>query len=785
MYTLKSNFNFLIFLLFLIFCSNNVTVKASQNLIQWESPVESSEMGVIDGKINITNKADEYSNSTITLPDGIQSISDDLPYGIIFDSKQNLFLIDWTLIEISTPTIALPIQIQDTQSTTYLISVESKTLDNETINDKLSINIELSESQNSEISDISTYNSEDSTTDEVPSTSLNSSTDSNIDLESSSKIKEDDSQIEDESEDTSSETKKNQIQTFAATATGTSVDVSNWNAFEDALENSSVSVINIIDNIGTSSVGSSNISGDKIINANNKMLDFNGRRFNIQNYKVSLNNALVRTFQTSLFNDNASLFYSTDSGQLTINNVSYSGEQRGQVARLPKGEIIVKGTNYFEFTGPFEVFEANQIIFKKDSSFKASNKNIAFFGSSLNELINLYGKAVITIEENAEVNLELADRMSIINNGDTNGSTEINLEKNSKLNIIAGDAQTSDGQSLIHLPGANSSIKLSEGATLNIENQRTQNPGNLISMNGSLQFFPDGNKLDLEDFAGNKVSFPRIYEASIFFKGNKVDNVTMGENSSRANSENSTFHGADLNTLLKNPDTFNLKKMTISPISGINQPTVDRLTDTDVTLIGTAEPSLNVTASDSFNNEWSATTDESTGKFNIDLGKFAPYKVGSEIKVTVSDNYGHTSEDMIVTVQGNRLSFNVPDQLKFKQVAAEDTLMTILRDDPNWQIKVTNTTDSSWKLTAKEKEPLSTANGNVIENGLVLKKNEETSSLSEEVLIYQQSKNGPKETRINWNKDNGLLLQLNPIEQNVEYYKPYTTTIEWTLTDAP
>lgn len=162
-----------------------------------------------------------------------------------------------------------------------------------------------------------------------------------------------------------------------------------------------------------------------------------------------------------------------------------------------------------------------------------------------------------------------------------------------------------------------------------------------------------------------------------------------------------------------------------------------------MTLSGTVEPGLTVTAFDAFNNKWRTTADEATGKFNIDLGKFAPYKVGSEITLTVSDNYGHTSEDMIVTVQGNRLSFNVPDQLKFKRVATEDTLMTIPREDPNCQINVISTKGASWKLTAKETAPLSTANGNTIENGLVFKENKKTASLTEEVLIYKQDKNGP------------------------------------------
>ena len=93
--------------------------------------------------------------------------------------------------------------------------------------------------------------------------------------------------------------------------------------------------------------------------------------------------------------------------------------------------------------------------------------------------------------------------------------------------MIAGDARTIDGQPLINLPGANSSIKLSEGASLNIENNRRRTPGPLISMKGSLELFPDGNKLALEDTAGNTVSFPRIYQASIGFGQDNKNTIDL------------------------------------------------------------------------------------------------------------------------------------------------------------------------------------------------------------------------------------------------------------------
>ncbi|OFU50118.1 hypothetical protein [Aerococcus sp. HMSC10H05] len=128
------------------------------------------------------------------------------------------------------------------------------------------------------------------------------------------------------------------------------------------------------------------------------------------------------------------------------------------------------------------------------------------------------------------------------------------------MKAIAGGGRTIDRQPLIHLSSEQSSIKLSEGASLNIENNRRRTPGPLISMEGTLEFFPDGNKLALEDSAGNTVSFPRIYQASIGFVQDNKNTIALDANSSRAHSDNSHFHGQDLTSFLATHSLSSFKK---------------------------------------------------------------------------------------------------------------------------------------------------------------------------------------------------------------------------------
>ena len=216
---------------------------------------------------------------------------------------------------------------------------------------------------------------------------------------------------------------------------------------------------------------------------------------------------------------------------------------------------------------------------------------------------------------------------------------------------------------------------------------------------------------------------------------------------------------------------------------------MNRLTDPAVKLSGTTYPGFQVTATDG-QDIWTTIADSASGEFELDLGTFAPYKVGSKITVTVTDGYGAQSEPLELTVAGNRLSFNAPSTLEFQQVAVKDEQMTIQRTNPDWQIKVINTKEynpeAPWKLTAQASEPLKTDDGHTLQNALIFKNGSNTYNIEAQTqLIYQQDENDPQEKNVSWTADQGLLLELNPIAQDVAYYKRYTTTIEWTLTDAP
>ncbi|AMB97015.1 pectate lyase-like adhesive domain-containing protein [Aerococcus urinaeequi] len=790
-------------LIFFQFQNNIMTIKADESLLTWENMSSNSDSNTTNGKISITNKSEDYSSSTITLPNDVQADLTDLPDGITFDSKQNSFLIDWSKVQSKSSTMELTIQILETSNSSYLVSIQSTLNNGETINDKLII--ELTDDTTypeNENTSIESSNNPDSLSliQNVTPSSDGSGPESTVHENETSQT---DSQIEESSELIESESEENTIQTFAITTRASSVSVNTWLQFEDALANSNISTININNDISAPSLnrsGSLSINGDKIINAQNHILNFYARRFNIQNFSVYFNEAKVQVNQNHLLlsNENDSLFYSPVGGKLTINNVSFDGTQNGQVARVPNGEIIIQGKSYFEFKGPYEVFEANGITFESNSIFEAHNNEERLLNSNLRELINLYGDATINIEDGAQVMFALKDRMNIINNLD-NARTTINIAPNAKVSVIAGNVDTNDGQPLINLQGGGSSINIAEGATLDIRNNRTQKPGALISMNGSINFnssskkieyWNQGASIDTNITSGqNYIKFPRVYDGIMSLSGSIINNISVNSSSSLSKSDNSALNEIQISNLLLKKPTNEIKRLLISSAESIEQPNINRLTDTDVKLSGTTYPGFQVKATDG-QDVWTTIADSTSGKFELDLGTFAPYKVGSKINVIVTDGYGAQSEPLEVTVAGNRLSFNAPSTLEFQQVAVKDEQMTIQRTNPNWQIKVINTKEynpeAPWKLTARASEPLKTQDGHTLRNALVFKKDTNTYNIEAQTqLIYQQDENDPQEKNVFWTADQGLLLELNPIAQDVAYYKPYTTTIEWTLTDAP
>lgn len=612
--------------------------------------IENASSDAPNYKFILTPDKDQFDTSKIEIIDDIVLENvENLPEGILYDKDAQNIKIDWSTLH-GEKVIEIPIKLSNIDNE----EIEILTLDNDNKEIKETIALPSNESnfenpssdknQSSGVDDSSkevssnssstdtshTSNSSDTSSGESSAKEKNTSisnsdnindskvsivekkrkenADSNESKESGDIKSTSDSSISTSNHSSNSETsisttnkidskiiKKQSARTQVAQSQGTTVNVNTWGGFVDALKKASVAEINIVGDIdGPNTLFDHKeeiVNGNKVIHGNQHILNFVDNNFNIQDYQVSIDNAVIEAAQDN--NTEASLFFSATGGDLTIDNVSFNGKQKGQVARLPKGKIAIQGTNVFFTDGPFEILEANHIIFEANSTFDADNMATGFFDSSLKELINLYGDSIIDIENNAEVKLQIKDRKSVINSL-PNQNSQINIKENASLNVIGKYVSTNDGHPLINLPGQGSSINIGKNAELNIENSRSSSnvPGHLISMNGSINMHPSGSKMEYwqmganyQQYAGqNYVKFPSILDGKINFNGGTIGSASMCPQSSLSISENLSRNKKSFSKLLSNINTNNIGRLQITRAEAPSQPEVERLTDLDVKL---------------------------------------------------------------------------------------------------------------------------------------------------------------------------------------------------------
>lgn len=830
-------------------------INAESQIIKLEE-IKNSSADTANYKFVLTAEKDQYDTSKIEIIDDVVVENmEDLPKGIQYDKETQTIQIDWSTLpeekELEIPvklvnkdsaeievltvdndnkeikeTILLPTNQSNSDSSSSYesqsssVSNSSKRVSSDEYSN--SSNVETSHTSdssdtssgkssakeentsssysdnidNSEVSIVekkreeNAVSSESKESDDIKSTSnfsissSNHSSNNEMDISTTNKV---DSKI----------IEKQSTGMQVAQSQGTTVTVSSWNSFVDAMKSGEVGQINISKNFSTGlgwfDKKDKEVGRNKIINGNGYTIGFDDYGFNIKNYQIKVNNLFAKVDQGTEYN--ASIFFSSNGGDLRINNVSFIDGSEGQVAQLPSGKIIISGSNSFSTKGAYEIFEANHIIFSFNSTLFAENTSRPIFDSDVMEVINLYGASIIDIQNNADVTLQTEVRNSVINSL-SDQSTQINIGENAALNVSGKDVNTRNGQPLINLPVQGSSINLDENAELNVENKRVSSniPEDLISMNGNINMHPSGNQVeywqmaaDYQQYAGQHyVKFPSILDGKINFNGGTIRSASMSPQSSLSISENSSRNNKMFSELLSNINSIG--RLRITKAEAPKQPEAERLTDLDVELKGKASPGLTIHISDNFGNSWETLADSDTGDFSIDLGDFAPYNPGDQFTVTAADSYGNTSDPITITVVGNRLSFRVPTQMNFEQTVIQDELVTIPRTNKNWGIEVTNTRQNNnpWRVTAQAQSPLTTVDGqDTIDNALVFINENNNQSLNNEVLVYEENSKDNVETTIHWSDNQGVLLQLNPQAEQVQTYKTYKATIDWTLTDAP
>lgn len=600
---------------------------------------------------------------------------------------------------------------------------------------------------------------------------------------------------EEESSENTQEVETNQI-TLAST-TNTVVEVRDWDSFLDALENPEIQEIQVMENFSAGGgiiTHEYDVNGNKIISGNGFSIDFGRYRINIHNNNVMIEDLNIRADQNRTLID-ATIFYSEDPGAVIhFNDTSFDGVQEAQVTLLPQGHVKISGDVTFQTERAFEVFETQKITFMENSTFLGETTDVGL--GNRKPTLNLQNNPTVVLEPNASVTLSTQTRKSILNADDGSANSILEIGDNASLHLYAGNVDTNNGESLINFTSENSSITMGENSTLDMENHREDDVGSLITMNGTLSLPEEGSKVSYWDAGAHSdtdsgagyTSFPRILNGELAFNNEVVRRANAETTSTLAHSDNPEKDGKTFEETFLDKNFEDVKRLTVAEAENPLSPSIDEVTDKDTTLTGTATPGVTIQIQDPYGQTWETQTDPETGYFSVELGDYAPYDVNDQLIVKAIDSSGAESDETTTSITGSILSFRVPETLNFQQVIKQDENMIVPRQDKEWAIQVVDTREdnSGWNLSAKTAGPLTAASGHQLNpDALVFMRNGNTQSLAESVNIHTEEASNDYETTIDWNENEGVLLQLNPVTSDVQTNTEYTTTIDWTLADAP
>ncbi len=216
---------------------------------------------------------------------------------------------------------------------------------------------------------------------------------------------------------------------------------------------------------------------------------------------------------------------------------------------------------------------------------------------------------------------------------------------------------------------------------------------------------------------------------------------------------------------------------------------VDAIYDDKSPLTGSTVAKANIYASYTANNVTQNlySTADANGHFKIDIPSSIP--AGTKISFCANIPFLRTELD-VVSIVGGVLQFTlVPKNLDFGSHEIPSKTVLLGRLQSGWALSIEDTRihSGTWRLYVSVNKPLTTATNQSLPNSLVFVDGTGNRQVlgNTPFLIFTGSGNGgkPKNTSVSWAKDNGIMLYVNPT--SVTTNKTYSTTITWTLTDAP
>lgn len=515
---------------------------------------------------------------------------------------------------------------------------------------------------------------------------------------------------------------------------------------------------------------------------------------------------------------------------LTYKNVNYTGPQisynRQGMVRYIDSNITIK--TFSGYASPSnELAEANRVeIGGKTTINHTSTGNAMFWFTYSNPSFKILENADVTITSESretfycdyspEITIENGANVTIntprgmfYDTGSSQLAKSFLIEKNANLKVTqtavksgvgtircSGNFTVSDGASLYIANTLSSSaplIQMTATGAVTFENPKSVV---LYNKNGNLIRWTSGTgKVNINSQVVNywlsAKDFPDAGTLSDtpLYIWNKSD----GSNA-EINATTSTSVTTEVTTNITSSDssappsleTFNLQNVRVLSMGQLSLKT-NTISDAALNITGTTNPSSNLKAEfllSSAENNVTGTSD-SSGSFSLALSETLP--TGTPVKVTANDNFKNKAETVTVVYAGALEFKTVPSELAFKSTVIPTVKTTIQRQEPDWSIIISDSRilSTDWNLYASIKKPFTSVSNHTIEDVLVFidEKDENFVINSEPTEIYSGNKvSSPTDTTIKWSENRGMLLTVNP--QNI-LAESYSTTITWTLSDAP
>lgn len=501
------------------------------------------------------------------------------------------------------------------------------------------------------------------------------------------------------------------------------------------------------------------------------------------------------------------------------NNITYIGPQISfhptGLTRFINSNITVQ-TNYS--TGN-EVAECNKIeiggnttITHKstaNSSFWFRNSDPEFkilpnatvnFISENRELFYGVNNLILTVSENSYFNINTHNGMGygsfgtgntnieknatlIIKQTARNGSYPtwysygiITINEGAILNMINDYANLSSSNYNIYFNGTESGIILNNPKEIILSNS----VANTIYTNSTINFTFNFNRINLfNDIINykNSISLETLPTYS-WYKDNGSSQLIGTITSSTTKIISHNYTESEL-TGLPNLSNFILNNKKIIS-TGLISLHIDSLTDTDTNMSGITDKNASVLIQ--YNGLSEIVNADLNGNYVYNYTD--PLPIGTAITITSKENNKpiYTTKQIQIVYAGELVITSATETLNFK-LTPINTNPIICPRESNIEIIVTDSrvNSSNWKLYATINHDLSSNDNKLLKDSIVFKNNNDYKTLSlDKLLVYTgENNNGEtKVTTINWNIDEGILLQItNYIENNTTY----TCTIYWSI----